>query len=325
MKPKAFISHPVPAEVRHYLDQHCDCRVWESAERIPRDELLAAVAEAEGLLTVGGRIDAELLDAAPRLRVVSNASVGYNNLDVEALRRRRVIATHTRGVLDDSVADLIVALMLASARRVPELDAYVKAGRWSKVDEEVLYGVDVHHATLGIIGMGRIGTAVARRARLGFEMRVLYHNRGRRTEVEEALGCEYAGLETLLAESDFVLLMAPLTPQTQGLIGDAEFRRMKPSAIFLNASRGQLVDEAALVRALETGSIRAAGLDVYAQEPLAADSPLTRLPQVITVPHIGSATARTRLAMAELAAKNLVAVLSGERPLTPIPELADLV
>lgn len=325
MPAKVFIAQAVPASVREYLDAHCECRAWDGADPISRAALLEGVRDAEGLLVVGGRIDAELLEAAPRLRVVSNISVGYNNLDIEALRKRRVIATHTPGVLDDSVADLIMALMLAAARRVPELDAYVKAGHWQKSDGESIFGVDVHHATLGVVGMGRIGAAVARRAARGFDMRVLYHNRRRRDDVEAELGVEYADLDTLLSQADFVLLMVPLTPQTEGFMGEAQFRRMKQSAIFINASRGATVDEAALVRALEGGTIRAAGLDVFMHEPLPAHSPLTRLPQAVTLPHIGSATASTRLAMAELAARNLVSALRGEAPPTPVPELAELV
>ncbi len=322
MKPTAYVTHPIPAKIRRYLEQHCDCRVRETPGPIARSELLAGVADAEGLLNAGERVDTELLAAAPHLRVVCNATAGYDNLDIEALRRRGVTATHTPGVLDESVADLMLALMLAAARRVPELDAYVKAGHWTYIGDEALFGVDMYHATLGIIGMGRIGAAVARRARLGFGMRVLYHNRGRRPEIENALGCEYVDFNCLLDRSDFVLLLAPLTPQTRGLMGAAEFQRMKTSAIFINGARGGLVDEAALAQALTNGVIRAAGLDVYAQEPLPATSPLAHLPQAVTLPHIGSATRRTRFAMIDLAARNLIAVLTGKQALTPIPELA---
>jgi len=324
MAAKVFIAHPVPAAVRDYLDAHCDCHAWEGAKPIPRQALLEGVRDAEGLLVVGGRIDAALLAAAPRLRVVSNVSVGYNNLDIQALRAHGVVATHTPGVLDDTVADLIMALMLGAARRLPELDRYVKDGRWRKSDEQALFGVDVHHATLGIIGMGRIGAAVAKRALRGFDMPVLYHNR-RRREDEGALGVVYADLEELLARSDFVLLMVPLTAQTRGFMGAEQFARMQRSAIFINASRGGTVDEAALVQALQDGTIRAAALDVFAQEPLPADSALARMPQAVTLPHIGSATHKTRLAMAQLAARNLVTALNGEAPPAPVPELAGLV
>lgn len=324
MKPQIMITHPIPAQVRGYLEEHCRCRVWEGAEPIPRTELLRGVADAEGLLNAGVRIDEELLAAAPKLRVVSNVSVGYNNLDIAAMRRHGVIGTHTPGVLDDCVADLIMGLMLAAARRIPELDRYVKEGRWRESDDAVLYGVDVHHATLGIVGLGRIGGGVARRAVHGFDMRVLYHNRQRRHDLEDSLGVEYVELDALLAAADFVLLTVPLTEETEGLMGAAEFARMRPSAIFLNASRGATVDEQALVTALESGSIRAAGLDVFAREPLPAGHPLTRMPQVVTLPHIGSATARTRFAMADLAARNLVAALAGETPPNLVPEFTEV-
>lgn len=323
-RPTALIAHRLPEPVRAYLEVHCDCRFWEGDEPMPREDLLAGVAEAEGLLEVGVRVDAALLDAAPRLRVVSNAAVGYNNLDIEALRRRRVMATHTPGVLDDTVADLIMALILATARRIPELDQSVKRGRWQDNGGASLFGVDVHHATLGIIGLGRIGGAVARRAIRGFDMRVLYHNRRARSDLETQLGVERAPLDVLLAQADFVLLMVPLTQQTRGFFGRSEFERMKPSAIFINASRGATVDEDALVAALESGAIRAAGLDVFSQEPLPADHALTRLPHAVTLPHIGSATEKTRHAMADLAARNLVAALHDRTPPAPIPELRDL-
>lgn len=322
-QPTVLIASRLPAPVRAYLESHCDCRFWDGDLPIPRDALLSRVADIDGLLEVGVRVDEALLDAAPRLRVVSNAAVGYNNLDIEALRHRGVMATHTPGVLDDTVADLIMALILATARRIPELDRYVKQGGWRETDGEELFGVDVHHATLGVIGLGRIGGAVARRAIHGFNMRVLYHNRSRRTDLERQPGVERATLDDLLAESDFVLLMVPLTPQTEGFMGRSEFERMRSSAIFINASRGATVEEDALVHALETGGIRAAGLDVFAAEPLPADHPLTRLPQAVTLPHIGSATRKTRNAMADLAARNLVAALNGRTPPAPIPELRD--
>ncbi len=325
MTATAFIAHRVPQAVRDYLATRCRCHFWEGDKPIPRAALLEGVADAEGVLLVGGSVDDELLASAPRLRVVSNVSVGYNNLDIAALRRRGVLATHTPGVLDESVADLVMALMLATARRVPELDRRVRAGEWGPGDEENLYGVDVHGATLGIVGMGRIGRAVARRARRGFDMRVLYHNRRPQPEAEQALDVEYAGLAALLGESDFVLLMVPLSPQTENFMDASRFAQMKPGAIFINASRGATVDEQALIDALRSGALRGAGLDVFRQEPLPAGHPLTALAQVVTLPHIGSATHATRLAMAKLAARNLVTALAGQRPPAPVPELADLV
>lgn len=323
-KSNVFVTNALPQPICDYLKKHCVCEFWEGETPIPREALLERIADFEGLIEQGTNVNLELLDAAPRLRVVSNIGVGYNNLDTEALRSRRVMATHTPNVLDDTVADLIMALILATARRVPELDQYVKNGGWQKADNESLFGVDVHHATLGIIGLGRIGGAVAHRAMNGFHMRVLYHNRRPRPDLEVKLGVERATFNEVLDKSDFVLLMVPFTTETEGLMGELEFQRMQSSAIFINASRGGTVDENALVQALETQTIRAAGLDVFSTEPLPADHPLTRLPQAVTLPHIGSATASTRYAMAELAAHNMVQGLTGHRPSALIPELSDI-
>jgi gluconate 2-dehydrogenase len=253
---------------------------------------------------------------------VSNVSVGYNNFDLAAMRKRGIIGTHTPYVLDDTVADLTIALMLSAARRIPELDRKVKEGRWSKDEETVVdFGVDVHHATLGIVGMGRIGEAVAKRAAFGFDMNILYYNRRRKVEAEERYGAKYRTLEELLQESDFVVVLAPLTDETRLMFRREQFQLMKPSSIFINVSRGQLVDEEALVEALEQGWIRAAGLDVYAEEPVSPSHPLLRFPQVVTVPHIGSATARTRHDMYISAARSLVAALTGHGEAHIVPEL----
>lgn len=323
MKPYVFIDKAVPPDVEAYIAAHCRIGKWEPGETPGREALLAKLAQAEGLLTsgTGTVVDDELLASAPALRAVSTIGVGYNHFDVAALKRRGVLGTHTPHVLDETVADLVLALMLGAARRVAELDLYVKQGQWQKTDREKLYGTDVHHTTLGIIGLGRIGEAIARRAALGFSMEVLYYNRSRKPEAEEALGVKYRPLETLLQASDFVVVMLPLTGDTKHLIGEAELRLMKPDAIFVNASRGQTVDEDALVRALQEKRIKAAALDVYSQEPVAADHPLLRLPNVVTLPHIGSATFRTRHEMARLAARNLVAAVLGETPPHVISEL----
>lgn len=248
-------------------------------------------------------------------------SVGYNNFDVEAMRKRNVIGTNTPHVLNETVADLAFALLLASARRIVELDKFVKAGNWKPTTVySDTYGKDVHGATLGIIGMGRIGEAIARRAKFGFEMDVLYHNRTRKPDAEKKYEAAYRDLPTLLAESDYVILMTPLTSETFQLIGEEEFKVMKKSAVFINVSRGQTVDEQALIRALKNGEILAAGLDVFEKEPVNADNPLLTLPNVITVPHIGSATAKTEEKMAMRAAENLVAVLTGNQPQDPVWE-----
>ncbi|HEY4390919.1 MAG TPA: D-glycerate dehydrogenase, partial [Paenibacillus sp.] len=282
------------------------------------------IGNAAGLLTSGTRVNKELLENAPQLKVVSNISVGYNNFDLDAMREHKVLGTNTPEVLDDTVADLIVALMLSVARRVPELDKYVRAGRWQRDDNELLFGLDVHHKTLGIIGMGNIGQAVARRAKWGFGMNLLYHNRHQNLAVESELGAEYRSKDELLREADFIVLMTPLTPETRHYIGAHEFALMKPTAVFINASRGATVDESAMIKALSSRQIYGAGLDVFEQEPVASDNPLLSMDHVVVLPHTGSATAKTRRDMAMLAAKNLVDALYGRRPAQLVKELQDM-
>lgn len=323
MKPKVFITKKVAAEVKDYIAQYCDFRIWDSEDPIPRQVLLQEVQEIDGLLNHANKINEELLDRAPKLKVVSNMSVGYNNFDIEAMKRRRIIATNTPGVLNETVADTVMALILASARRIAELDRYVKDGKWDKMVGEDLFGIDVHHASLGIIGMGRIGKAVAKRAKHGFSMEILYHNRHRDDEAEEKFQAEYCTLEELLARADFVLMMVPLTEETRNMISSREFSLMKRSAILINASRGETVDEDALVAALKNGDIRSAALDVYSQEPVDPRHPLLQIPHIITVPHLGSAVKKTRDSMAMLAAENLVKGLSGETPPNLVDELKD--
>lgn len=321
MKPTIFVTRPVPEEAEAYLREHCLVDKWEGDGPVPRDRLLERLGNAEGLLTSGGKIDAELLDHAPRLRAVSNISVGYNNFDLAAMKARGIIGTNTPEVLNDTVADLIMGLILSTARRIPELDRYVKEGRWRRGDDEVLFGLDVHHKKLGIVGMGGIGEAVARRGKFGFGMSVLYHNRHRKPEAEADLDAAYLTLPELLREADFIVLMTPLTPETKGLIGAAEFALMKETAIFINASRGATVDESALVEALKSGQIYGAGLDVFEHEPVAPDHPLLTMPNVVTLPHIGSATEHTRNQMAMIAAQNLVLALKGHTPSNVVKEL----
>ncbi|TVY10060.1 2-hydroxyacid dehydrogenase [Paenibacillus cremeus] len=326
-RPKVYITKPIPAEVRAYLDQHCDCTQWEEAGVAPRERLLEAIQDVEGLLTHGSLVDDELLGHAPKLRAVSTISVGYNHFDLDAMRSREVIGLHTPYVLDDTVADLVLALMLSASRRIAELDALVKAGKWQKgssTNEQEHFGMDVHHAKLGIIGMGRIGDAIAKRAVHGFGMELRYYNRSRRPEAEERYGAQYCDLEELLRESDFVVLMTPLTPKTVHYIRKEHFELMKPTAFFINASRGQTVDEAAMIEALQSGKIRGAGLDVFDVEPVQPDNPLLKMPNVVTLPHIGSATAQTRFDMAMLAARNLVEALNGSRPQHVVKELQSL-
>ncbi|MFZ5943574.1 MAG: 2-hydroxyacid dehydrogenase [Bacillota bacterium] len=317
MKPKVLIATPVPEDVERYIGEHCNYYKWEGQNPISREELLKLLAEnndIDGLLLKYHKIDKELLSLVPNLKVISNDSVGYDNFDIPLMKERGIIGTNTPSVLDETTADTALALMLAASRRITELDQYVKKGQWVDGPEERFFGYDVHGATLGIIGMGRIGEAVARRGKLGFNMNVLYYNRNRKPHVEEALGVQYMPLEQLLKNSDFVVLLTPLTDQTQNLMGEKEFSLMKKTAVFINISRGKTVNEKALIKALQEKNIFAAGLDVFEQEPVDPDNPLLKMKNVVTIPHIGSATAKTHHAMVALAAKNLVIACTGGEP-----------
>ena len=274
----------------------------------------AALPDADGLIGSSHAITPALLDAAPRLRVISSISVGVDNYPVAALRERGILLAHTPGVLTETTADTVFALVMATSRRLVELANHVREGRWDRNIGEDLFGWDVHGKTLGILGFGRIGQAVARRAALGFGMPVRYHN-PRPVDVPGLAGrALHTPLDELLAGCDIVAATLPLTDATRGLMGPREFGLMKPGAIFVNGGRGGTVQEAALLQALENGPLRAAGLDVFATEPLPPDSPLRRHPRVTALPHIGSATHETRHAMAQLATSNLLQALAGERP-----------
>lgn len=315
LKPKIYLTLPVKEKVEQLLRKHCELEKWDKDYPIPRNILLEKVKDVEGLYTSGVKIDEELLGYAQKLRVVSNVSVGYDNFDLEAMKKHKVIGTNTPFVLDETVADLTFALILSTARRISELDRLVKEGKWEQsIDDCLYFGRDVHHTTLGIIGMGRIGQKIARRAKLGFHMDVVYHNRSRNLEAEKKLGATYMPLDELLETADFIVLMVPLTDETYHLIDEREFQLMKKTAIFINVSRGKTVNEKALIQALESGEIYGAGLDVFAKEPIDRDNPLLKMDNVVAVPHIGSATERTRDAMAMRAAKNLINALYGEEP-----------
>jgi len=321
-KPKVYIPNYLPKEIVAYIEKYCIVETNKAVEgELHKEELFRLLEDKEGAILTGMMVDDTLLSHAPKLKVVSNISVGYNNFDILAMKKRGVIGTNTTGALDDSVADLVFGLILAAARRISHLDAYVKAGNWKEGDNENLFGVEVHNKTLGIIGMGRIGEAVAKRGKLGFDMEILYCNRNRRLEAEESYGAKYEELNSLLSSADFILLMTPLTEETKGLISYKEFALMKPSAIFINASRGQTINEEALIDALVKGKIYGAALDVYEKEPINLDNPLLKLSNVVTTPHIGSATAKTRFDMAMMAAKNLVKPLIGEAPVNVVKEL----
>lgn len=320
-KPNIYIAEKLPKEVEKYIATYCNYEKWDLNEIIPRDILLQKIKDKEGVILTGIKVDEELLKNAPKLKVVSNISVGYNNFELEAMMKRKIIGTNTPYVLDDTVADLILGLMLSASRRIVELDRYVKDDKWTPRDDENLFGLDVHHTTLGIIGMGRIGEAVAKRAKFGFDMEVLYYNRTRKEDTEKRLGVRYCGFDSLLQKSDFIVLMTPLTEETYHLIDTKEFDKMKNTAVFINASRGQTVNEKALIEALKNNKIYAAGLDVYETEPINSGNPLLKMPNVVTLPHIGSATEKTRFNMCMVAAKSLVSAVTGEGPINVVPEL----
>ena len=312
--PRVYVTRALPAEALAPLQGVAEVQGWPEAEvPVPRDVLLTAAARAGGLLVLlTDRVDADLLAAAPRLRGVSTMSVGHDHMDVAACTRRGIPVCHTPDVLTETTADLAFALLMAAARRLYEGQRVVVQGRWPAWSPFFLAGHDVHGRTLGIVGLGRIGQAVARRAR-GFDMRILYSGRRDRPEAAE-LGARRVPLRELAARSDFVVLLAALTEETRHLVDADLLGRMQPTAILVNAARGGLVDEAALVRALREGRIAGAALDVFEREPLPVDHPLLALPNVVAVPHVGSATVATRMAMARLAAHNLADVLAGRRP-----------
>lgn len=310
---RVYVTRHVPQAALDLLERHADVTVWPGELPPPREELLQQVREIDGLLALlTDRVDGALLDAAPRLRVVSNLAVGYDNIDVAAATARGVVVTNTPDVLTEATADFTLALMLAAGRRIVESAAYVKAGEWKTWGPEILLGQELHGATLGIVGIGRIGLAVARRA-AGFGMRLLYTSRTRRPEDEGRYGLEHVTLPQLLEQSDIITLHCPLTPETRHLIDRAALERMRPHAILINTARGPVVDTDALLEVLPRKPIVAA-LDVTDPEPLPADHPLLALPNVLVTPHVASATVQTRTRMALLAAENLLAALRGERP-----------
>jgi lactate dehydrogenase-like 2-hydroxyacid dehydrogenase len=319
-RPRVFVARRIPEEGLAAIEQACDADVWPEEMPPPRDILLRRVAGRDGILTlVTDRVDDELLDAAgPRLRVVSNYAVGSDNIDVGACARRGVAVGNTPGVLTETTADLAWALLMAAARRVAEGDRYVRAGRWRTWGPQLLLGPDVHGATIGIVGFGRIGQAVARRA-MGFGMEILYHDLARLPEsVTSPLDATYVSLDDLLARSDFVSLHVNLSDETRHLINATSLAAMKPTAVLINTSRGPVVDQIALADALRDGVIWAAALDVTDPEPIPPDDPLVGLDNCLIVPHIASASRATRGKMAAMAAANLVAGVRGEPLPTPV-------
>lgn len=319
---RVYVTRMLPLSALERMNGRLDWSVNPEDRVLERAELLAAVKDVDGLLCLlTDTIDAEVFDAAPRLKVVANYAVGYNNIDVAEATRRGILVTNTPGVLTETTADLTWALILAIARRIVEGDRFMRAGKFTGWAPMLLLGSDVYGKTLGIVGIGQIGQAVARRA-LGFNMRILYHDQWELPPVaEQLLHADDVSLEELLQQSDFVTLHVPLLPETHHLIGARELEMMKPTAYLINASRGPVVDETALVEALRNGVIKGAALDVFEEEP-AMKPGLAELDNVVVVPHLGSATIETRTAMADLAVDNLLAFFSGERPPTPVnPEV----
>jgi glyoxylate reductase len=314
-RPRVYVTHPYFAAPRAALSARCDAQFWPGPERPTPEDLQRAVADVEGLICMlTDRIDEALLAAAPRLRIVANVAVGYDNLDVATLNRRKIAATNTPGVLDETTADLAWTLLMCVARQIVAADAFARAGKWRSWELNQFCGADVWGKTLGIVGFGRIGQAVARRAR-GFGMRVIYSSGHRvAAEIERELAAEYRTLDALVAEADFVTLHVPLTPSTRHMIAAPQFAAMKPTAYLINTARGPVVDEAALIAALAAGRIAGAGLDVYEREPEIPDG--LRRANVVMTPHIGSASIETRTKMAMIAVENVIAFFDGKRPAT---------
>ena len=302
-KPKVYCTHALFEEARAILDANCDAEYWADTERPPREEVLRRVKDKEGLICLlTEKVNDELLRLAPKLRIAANVAVGFDNIDVEACTRRGVVATNTPGVLDETTADFAWTLLLAVARRIGEGEALARSGSWKGWNLDQLCGADVWGKTLGLVGFGRIGKAVARRA-LGFQMKVIYTDGVRAAEdVERGLNADYRDMNALLAESDFISLHVPLLPETRGLFDAPKFFRMKPTAFLINTSRGPVVDEAALV----------AALDVYENEPFIL--PGLKRPNVVLAPHLASASIETRTKMAVMAVNNVVALFKGQRP-----------
>jgi gluconate 2-dehydrogenase len=324
-RPNVLVARNIFPDIVDRLRAHFDVDLHADAAPMPRDELVRRLQGKQGaLITSTERIDAALLAACPELKAVCNMAVGYNHVDVEACTARGVWVTNTPDVLTETTADLGFALMMAAARRIAESEHFLRAGKWEHWAYDMFTGADVHGATLGILGMGRIGQAIAKRGALGFDMKVIYHNRSRLApELEAPLKARYVDKATLLREADHLVVVMPYSATSHHAIGAAELAQMKRSATLTNIARGGIVDDAALAQALAEGRIAAAGLDVFEGEPT-VHSGLLKVPNVVLTPHIGSASVATRRGMAGLAADNLVALLTGQPPLTPVNRVQPL-
>ncbi|WP_324831698.1 NAD(P)-dependent oxidoreductase [Pseudomonas saxonica] len=314
MKKHVVLYKKLSDALMQRLEEHAHVTLIEKLDDQGMQQLRAALPQAQGLLGASLKLDAALLDLAPQLEAVASVSVGVDNYDINYLSERKILLTNTPDVLTETTADTGFALILASARRVVELANLVRNGNWKKNIGPEHFGTDVHGKTLGIIGMGRIGEALAQRGHFGFGMPVIYHSNSPKPAVEARFNAQYRSLDELLQQADFVCLTLPLTPQTENLMGAKQFALMRPESIFINISRGKVVDEPALINALQQGQLRGAGLDVFVREPLETTSPLLQLDNVVATPHMGSATFETREAMARCAVDNLLAALAGTRP-----------
>ncbi len=312
-KPRVLSTHELFPDARTVLETACDVEYWTESERPSREEFLRRVKDKEGLVCLlTEKINEEMLRVAPKLRIASNVAVGYDNIDLDACTKRGVVATNTPGVLDETTADFAWTLLMAVARRIGEGEQLARSGNWKGWNLDQLCGADVWGKTLGIVGFGRIGRAVARRAS-GFQMKVVYTDAVRASEeAEKSVNAEFRDMNALLAESDFISLHVPLLPETRGLLDGPKFHRMKPTAFLINTSRGPVVDEAALVAALENKKIAGAALDVYENEPFI--HPGLKRPSVVLAPHLASASLETRTKMAVMAANNVVALFKGQMP-----------
>lgn len=315
-KPRVYVTRQLFDDAIEVLERHADVEVFEGVDNaIPRELLLTKVRDVDGLLPLlTETIDAEVMDAGGKLRVISNYAVGFNNIDVDAATERGIYVTNTPGILTDTTADCAFALLMAAARRIPEADRHVKAKKWIHAwGPRMFIGTDIHGKTLGILGLGRIGSALAKRAK-GFDMDIIYYDISRREDLEGELGISYKPLDSVISESDFLSLHVPLTEKTHHMIGEEQLARMKRTAFLINTSRGPVVDERALYETLRDGVIAGAGLDVFEEEPVDHDSPLLNLDNIVLTPHIASASVETRTKMAITAATNLVSVLQDKEP-----------
>ncbi|MFI5341397.1 MAG: 2-hydroxyacid dehydrogenase [Candidatus Methylomirabilales bacterium] len=318
-RPKIYVARAVSPSVLARLREVGETRAWEGPDRCPADVLEKEIADVDAVLGTH-RWTATLMDKAPRLRLIALTSVGFDMVDIDAATQRDILVTNTPDVLTDTVADLTFALMLAAGRRICEMDRWLREGQWKDAGVTPM-AWDIHHATLGIIGLGRIGSAVAHRA-LAFHMKVLYYDTVRKKDLEKQHGYQFVDRETLLRQVDFVTLHVPLVPETKGMMGAAQLALMKPTAFLINSSRGPVVNERALITALQEGRIAGVGLDVFEKEPVDLANPLLKMENVVILPHVGSATEVTRRAMLDLAINNVLTVLQGKPPLTPVnPEV----